>query len=134
VTETAPYSLSKKFAIHSKHNCNSPQRIEGQIGKQKRCHFCRSPRRGANSILRIGVSENDIIFCNFNFKEIGIAKNDIVFAYRFVPSILRIGGAVNCNFCNSILLQITATPIRRIEGTIIAARRGGALIQFEELE
>jgi hypothetical protein len=26
------------------------------------CSFCHSPRRGANSILRIEVSENDIIF------------------------------------------------------------------------
>ena len=47
---------------------------------------CRSPRRGANSIRRIGVSENDIIFCNPilsipNFKEIENWENDIVFAY-----------------------------------------------------
>jgi hypothetical protein len=27
------------------------------------------------------VSENNVIFCIFNFFEIGIAKNDIVFAY-----------------------------------------------------
>ena len=37
----------------------------------------------ATSIRRIeedkSVSENDAIFCNFNFKEIGIAKKCIVF-------------------------------------------------------
>ena len=64
--------------------CN-PTSISKKLGMQKNdivfaYKFCNSPRP---SIRRIEgdkcVSENDIIFCNFNFKEIGIAKNDIVF-------------------------------------------------------
>jgi hypothetical protein len=53
--------LGIKFAIHRDNYCNSPRLQFEEL-------------KGAKL-----VSENDAIFCNFNFKEIGIAKNGIVF-------------------------------------------------------
>jgi hypothetical protein len=66
--------------LAARRGCRSPRRGAILAGKQKTMsflqsnlldckndivfayQFCRSPRRGANSIRRIGVSENDIIF------------------------------------------------------------------------